>query len=278
MSNSKPSSRSNVGFWLAAGLITVSAAGLAASAWPLVMATAHTQSDRLFEAGKTAQGSEAQLNFDLAVRLNPSNQPAALELARTQIAAGQSQQATRTLGRAGEGTEALRLRLKSQLELGRLNDAAASANKLATTVSTTNDDLVLAALTNILNANSERNQNLVGRITAPEAAGRVAAAQSDKITLARELYASGLLESSKRLLVKQPPSYERDYLLANIDYTQPTSDNLTSAEKHATTAVALNPVSQPARQLLIRILNASDKTEAAAKQQRLLAQLKSGRP
>jgi hypothetical protein len=222
------------------------------------------------------QGSESRLDLKLAHILNRHSQTVALELAKQQLAAGQSAAALQTLSNAGEGSEATRLRLGVQLEQGQANAALESATQLAKT-SNQPQDLLLAALTFGTVGKRELINPLVPRLTNPEALQRVQRAKANDLLLGTELYAAGLPDSSQRILAKQPSSYERNYLLGQIAYARHDAESLASAEAYTTNAISFNPASESARELIIQILQAEGKSDDAAQQQSLLDQLKNGR-
>jgi hypothetical protein len=262
-------------FWIAASLLMVLSAWLAASAWPAIRQSAHAQSDRLVQASRGASGSESRLDLKLAHILNPSSQPAALELAKQQLAAGQSTAALQTLKGAGEGSEATRLRLGVQLEQDQLADATGSAAQLAK-ASNRPQDLLLASLAYALAGKRELIDALTIRMTDSEALQRIQRAKANDLLLGTELYATGLPDSAQRILVKQPGSYERDYLLAQIAYARHTHDSLINTEAYLTSAIGYNASSIPARQLLVQVLRNQDKADEAGRQQDLLDRLHRG--
>ncbi len=277
MNSSTPAGQNNIGFWIAASLIIALSAGLAASFWPIVVEASREQSSRLVEAGKQARGAEAQLDFELASRLNPANQSAALELAKLQLATGQSQTALATLKRAGEGTEVLRLSLRTYLELSQAAKAADLAGRLATT-SPANDDIALATLAYIVANQPDKAASLIPRLSSPEAARRLVAAQSYELALARELYSTGLLSSSQRILTSLPASVVRNLLLASILYARGGTERTTQARDLYAQAVQLEPSNLEARQGLVNTFHALGDQRSAGEQTQLLQQLKAGRP
>ncbi|HSX02829.1 MAG TPA: hypothetical protein VLI05_05970 [Candidatus Saccharimonadia bacterium] len=264
-------------FWAATGVVLVLNAGLIALFSPYVIEAARGESDRLAAAGRQAQGSEAQLDFELAHRLDPRNQTAALALAQRQLVAGQSDLAIQTLRAAGQGTEVLRLQLRTQLELGRTADAAVTAGQLAAR-SPSADDAQLAGLAYLVAGQPQSLPSLVPRLAPPEAAQRLQAAQADNLALGRELYATGLLQSSERLLMKQPSSTTRDVILGTINAARATPGSQATARDFYAAALQLDPTNRPARQGLIATLRALKDDEAADKQTALQAQLDAGRP
>ncbi len=277
MSSSKTSDSSNLGFWIVASLVLILNVGLATAIWPLVVQAAHSESDQLTSAGRQAQGSEAQLDFELAHRLNPANQQASLALAQLQIAAGQSQAAVRTLQRAGQGIEVLRLQLKTQLELEQTGAAVTTAQALVHR-SAAPGDQTLAAYTYLLANQLDQFNTLMPLVSAPEARQRILAAQASPTALGQQLYALELLKSSQTLLMKQPNSVPRDLVLAAIAASHQTADFWREARDFYTAALTLDPANQAARQGLITSLQALGDNDAAAKQAALLAQLQAGRP
>jgi len=280
MSSSQSSTNDSVGFLIVASAVIVLSAGLMALAWPRVLQAARVQSDRLATEAAQKQGSEAQLDLQLAQWLNPSNQVAAASVAGAQIAAGEPHKALNTLeraGGAGSNTALLALSLKASLEAGNAAAAMSTADKLAK-LSSNQANLRFCALAYGVGERQESLTALAPRLTAPEAVQALLAAQLDKVALGRELYATGLVDSAQRLLSSQPSSYERDYVLAQLVFSQGHPKQLAQAETYANHAVAANLTSRSARQLLIRILEAEYKTDLANGQKQLLEQLEVGQP
>jgi cytochrome c-type biogenesis protein CcmH/NrfG len=102
-------------------------------------------------------------------------------------------------------------------------------------------------------------------------------AQSSKLTLAAELFASGLLNSSSTILQAEPGSYERNLLLARIHYARYTKTSLANAADLLKTAVSINPASIEARSLLAKVHRALEQENEAITQDAAVAKLKAGR-
>jgi Flp pilus assembly protein TadD len=256
--------------------LAIAAAGLAAL-WPGALEAARHQSARLAAEGGRGSGGEAEADYQLATWLDPANQAAFAGLARAQILNGHADNALTSLGRAGEGSQVEQLKIRALVEIGRYNEAADIAATLITT-DPSDQNLVLAALSFALAGRSADTQPLIPRLSSPEAAQRVRRAQGDNITLAAELYATGLLQSSSALLTKLPSSYERDLLLGRVRYARHGPGDLAQAESYLTVAVALNPASIEARQLLAAVYRDDNRPADAGRQTAAVAKLQSGRP
>jgi hypothetical protein len=264
-------------FWIVAvAAVLIAAAGLAALI-PATRAAAHSQSVALTSAAAQASGGEAEADYRLATWLDPHNQAAYLGLAQIQIAAGQADLAMTTLRRAGQGSEASRLRVRTLIELGRPAAAAAAASAL-TVPTASQSDLQLAGLTFALADHPASAITLIPRLSSPQAAQSVSRANSSKLTLATELYATGLLNSSSAILATQPVSFERNLLLARILYARHTAPELNQAASLLTAAVSINPTNLDARQLLRSVYTDQGNPAAAQQQTDLIAKLQTGRP
>jgi hypothetical protein len=261
---------------LAAGTIVAGAMSLA-SLWPVTLQAARDQSAALVVAGDKAKGPEAANDYLLATYLDPANHQAHIRLARTQIAAGQADLALKTLERAGQGSEVEQLKVRTLIEIGRPGDAADEAVRL-TEPGRTEDDIVLASLAYGLAGRTADAQALSTRVTSPEALQRIARAQASLITLAAELYATGLQNSSSALLEKLPVSYERNYLLARIHYGLYTKASLARAAELLRVSIGINPASLESRDLLAKVLRAQGDANGAVEQDAAAAKLRSGRP
>ena len=248
-----------------------------ASLVPASHRTALHQSDLLTAAGSHAKGGESEADFRLASILNPRNTTAFIGLAQTQIAAGQPQLAVDTLKHAGQGSDVARLQVRTLIELNRPADAALAAAAL-TSPNATQSDLTLAGLAYALANRPADIAALMPRLSSPDAAGSVSRAQSGKFPLAASLYATGLLNSSSAILTTLPASYERNLLLAHINYARHTADNLTEAASLLTAAIAINPSAIEARQLLRSVYADQNNAVAAQEQAGFIAQLQAGRP
>jgi thioredoxin-like negative regulator of GroEL len=248
-----------------------------ASLWPVTLQAARDRSAHLVTAGDKAKGPEAANDYLLATYLDPANHTAHIRLARTQIAAGQADLALVTLERAGQGSEVEQLKVRTLIEIGRPTDASNEASRLIEP-GRTEDDIVLAALAFGLAGRTADAQGLSARVTSPEAAGRIVRALAAPITLAAELYATGLQNSSSALLQKLPVSYERNYLLARINYGLYTKASLAKAAELLQVSVELNPASLEARELLAKVYRAQGEENAAIEQDAASGKLRSGRP
>ncbi|MDB5179182.1 MAG: hypothetical protein JWN01_1125 [Patescibacteria group bacterium] len=274
MSNSQPS---NVKFWVITTLTLLATAGSAGMLWPLAVQAAHSQAAKFAQEGSAAAGGEAEVDYRLATWLDPTNPTAWLGLARVQIINDQAPNALASLERAGEGSEAKQLQVRTLIELGRVQDAAGAAAALATP-SATEPDLLLAATAYALAARPADITRLTARVTSPEGRQRLTRVQNGNITLASELYATGLLRSSSVILAGLPASFERDLLLARVYYARHTPGSLNQAAALLTSAVNLDPSDIEARGLLADTYRAQDNAVEAAKQQALITKLQAGRP
>jgi hypothetical protein len=257
-------------------------AGLLASTWPSVVTLAHHRADQLVTAGKQASGSEAELDFTLAQVLDPGNQLAADVVAEAWLNQGQPAKAVPVLDRAkadraGESAATARLYVRALLETDQVPAALAHADVLVRRA-TTQADVQLAALAYGVGEQPERFAALKGRLDASEAAQRTAAAQSDKLALAQALYATGLLDSSQRVLLRQADSVPRDLLLGRL-YSRPApAGDPAQARDFYAAAAKLDPTNREARQGLITALAATGDHDGAAKQTALQHQLELGQP
>ncbi len=273
--HSSPTSNTKI-LVLATVVIIASAAALAAS-WPVAVVAARAQAASLIGEAGSANSAEAATDYQLATRLDPSNPAGFVGLAHTQILAGHADAALVTLDRAGEGSEAGRLRLRTLIELGRTNEAADRAASFAVH-GRSDSDILLAGLAYALAGRTTDIPALIPLVGSPEAAQRLSRASSGDLPLAAELYASGLPESSRTLLMKQPTSFERNLLLAKILYARHSQPDLASAANYLKIAVALDPSGIAARQLLASVYSDSSLHAESAAQTVLITKLQSGRP
>jgi Flp pilus assembly protein TadD len=255
----------------------VSAAALIAAAWPATLAAARRQSMELTAAGAQADGAEVEVDYRLATWLDSHNQTAYTGLAHSLVAAGRPEEALANLSGAGEGSEVEQLQIRTLIELGRYNQAATVATTL-TAPGRPDGDLVLAALAYALAGRPTDATALIPRVASPEAAQGIARAGAGNVTLAAELYATGLLQSSSALLSKLPTSYERNLLLGRIRYTRHTETDLSQAVDFLTVATTLNPSGLEAHTLLAKVYRDQNKLPDATRQEALISQLQSGRP
>jgi hypothetical protein len=268
---------SNAKFWLLASATVVASACALAALWPLALNAARAQSARLTTEATTANGGEAQADYQLATWLDSRNTAAYLGLARLQIAHSQAGLALATLDQAGEGSQAQQLKVRTLIELGRYPQAADAAVTLAAP-GRPDDDLVLAALADTLATRTPDVTALIPRLTSPEAAQRVRHAQVDKVTLAYELYATGLPRSSSALLTPAPTSFERNLLLGRIRYATHSPADLAEAADFLASAIALNPAGLEAHQLLANVYRDRKNFAAANQQDSLAVRLQAGKP
>lgn len=276
MSSSKPSSANDPKFWLAASLVVVSTAGLAASVWPAAHSVAHIQSLRLTQTGQGIGGHEAILDYKLAYWLDRSNTAAALELAKYSLATGQTQLALKQLNGAGESLEALRLRLRTELELN-LPSTSQTAQRLLEHAGA-DDDLILAAAALAAFNQTDLLGSLKSRISSPEALQRINRLEASITATGLELYVLGLPESSQRILATESSSVPRDITLGHLLARKGTSESLSQARELYLSALRLDPSNQEARQGLFTVYTRLGQSVAADEEAALLARLKAGRP
>ncbi|HEX3082486.1 MAG TPA: hypothetical protein VHQ86_04475 [Candidatus Saccharimonadia bacterium] len=272
---------SNVNFFGFSTLIFVLAAASIATAWsPLrsgLQAASRDQAVQFVSAAASAPPQEAVTDYRLATWLDPHNRDAFLGLARTLIKAGHSESALAALEEAGQGSEAAELRVRTLIELGRSAEAANRATDVAH-AGASDADLLLAALAYALSGRSTDITPLIPLTSSPEAAGRLARAQAGNVSLAGELYASGLPESSRALLVKQPTSFERNLLLGHIYFDRGTPADLSTATDYLTNAAALNPSNLEVHQLLATVYTDRGLIAESSAQALLAQKLISARP
>ncbi len=264
-------------FW-PTGVLVVGLSGiLLALLWPVTLHAIRAESKNLVAIGERASGNEANADFQLARWLDHSNMQAALDYAQVQLKDGQPKDALGTLAGVGESPLRDRLMLRTQLELGETHTAATMGNQLAQ-VSIDQNDLLLAALAELVDHQSASALQISSRITDSKPLQAAQSAQASQEGLGLQLAAIGLQNASEGILSVLPSSFVRDYTLAQIYFQQGTVASLTSAETLATAATDFVPTDQPARQLLINILTAERKTDLASQQTQLLNQLKIGKP
>ncbi len=269
--------QSNVKFWVASVIVFVVSAAALAALWPSALSAARATSSRLASDGQADRGVTTA-DYQLAVWLNPGNQTARLGLAAAQIEDGQAAAALATLGPAGQGSAVGALRVRAFIEDNQPVAAAAAGGGLVTQAPTdTNIELVALA-----DASAGRpltqNSSLISRLTSSEALQAVNRTDAGELPLAAELYATGLLHSSRRILLTLPQSYERNLLLANVDYDIHTQSTLTQASSVLSAAIAMNPADISTRQLLVQVYRAQGKPAEAFDQTTAIAKLQSGRP
>jgi len=264
-------------FFTFSTLVVIGSATALAALWPLARAGAKAEAASLIGEAESGSSAEAGADYRLATWLDSSNPAGYIGLARTQILAGQADAALVTLDRAGEGSEAANLRLRTLIELGRISEAADRAVTLAAP-GRSDADLLLAGLTYALAGRTADIPALIPLVASPQTAQRISRAASGNLPLASELFASGLPESSRALLVKQPTSFERNFLLGQILYAPHTGADLSTATDYLESAVALNPSDIPARRLLAKVYTDRGLNSQSSAQTGLVNKLQSGRP
>lgn len=262
-------------------LIILASATALALAWPhartAALGAARDHAAQLIAEAAAARPPEAAVNYKLATWLDPSNEAGYLGIARAQIAAGRAEAALTALDRAGEGSEAAELRIRTLIELGRTNEAADRATTLATPGRSDND-VVLAALSYALAGRTQDIAPLKPLVSSPQAAERISRIAVGELPLAGELYFSGLPESSEKLLLKLPTSFARNVLLARIHHERHTAANLETATNYLTTAITLNPAEPEARQLLAAVYAERGLTAESEAQTTQAKKLRAGQP
>ena len=275
------SNASQTRFYVISVITLVSSATVLAITLPparaSMIAAAKSQASELVGEAAGANAAEAAVDYQIASWLDPTNKAAYLGTARIQIAAGNPETAFKALDRAGQGSEASSLRIRTLIELGRTNEAADHAASL-TAPEHTDADIILAAQAYALAGRPSDIPALTALVSTPQAAGRIARAQAGNVPLAGELYTSGLPESSRALLVKQPNSFERNLLLGRLYYDQHTTTSLSTATGYLSSAVKLNPSSAEAHQLLAAVYAERKMPSESATETILAKKITSGRP
>lgn len=246
-SNMSQSKVSTAAFISLATLVVLASATALAYSWPYAQGAARGESSRLVGDAARAKPTEALADYQLAVWLDPASIKAKLGLAAAQIKASQAEAALVTLEGAGQGSEAADLRLRANIELGRTDPGSG-----------------LAAL--------------IGRQDSPEAVQALDRAEAGQLPLAVELYAAGLPESSSAILLKLPTSFERNLLLARINYDRHTLNSLVVATDNLSVAVALNPSDISAHRLYATVLAERGLNAESSHQTDLIRRLTFKRP
>ena len=270
-------SNSNIKYLPITTATILASAAVLAMAWPHVVAAAHAEAARLIEQAPQTGAAEATSFYQLASTLDPGNRESYLGLAKVQIATGQSEAALISLKHMGEGTEALRLRLKTLIELGNFSGASRLADTLAQP-GASDADIILSGLAYAL---AERNNDidaLITRVTSPEAAQHLERAKAGNVTLATELYASGLPNSSRTFANKLPVSFERSLLLGRIYYAQNTRESLVAATNYFSSASTINPGDLSTHELLADVFAVRGMVAESSMQTVLAQKIRSGRP
>lgn len=267
----------NLKYFPLVAIVVLTTAGAMATTWPSMRQAARSESNRLVGYARASEPAEAASFYSIAVRLDPANQAAYLGQARLQLAAGKPEVALSALDHAGEGSAAAELRVRMLIELGRNSQAADSAASLLAT-NHTDANIVLVGLAYALAGRSGDIPALIPRVTAPEAAQRLARAQAGQLPLAAELSASELPVSARALLVTQPVSFERNLLLGRLYYQAHTPADLVAATNYLSEAATLNPSDRSAHLLLANIYSQRGLTAESLAQTALVAQLDAGRP
>ncbi len=266
-----------IAFFSFSGLILAASATALATTWPAAVGAAHAGASKLVGDAATASLPEAAVDYQLATWLDPSNQAAYLGIARTQIVTGHAETALTALERAGEGSEAAELRIRTLIELGRTSEAATRAATLGAS-GRSEADITLAALTYALAGRPADIAPLNALVSSPEALQHLARIVAGNVPLAGELYTAGLPESSRNLLLKLPVTFERNLLLGHIYYDQHTTADLSTATGYLTTALTLNPADIEAHKLLAAVYVDRNLPTDAANQNILVQKLLSGKP
>ena len=272
--------RTNLKFWIWTSVTVSLAAGLLASTWPVVHHYLTDQAAGLVQAGKSAQGSEATLDFRLANLLDPGREDAAWRYAAVEFSNGDPQAALNTLERAvtvGEGSDALVVRVKALLETGQTTQAAAAAETLART-GTTDQQLVTAAYAFGADGQGSKAAALEPRLSSPEALRSAARAATADVPLADELATSGLVRSASTLLEHLPASPARNLRLATLKAASPTKANRQTAADLYHSYLTAMPADATTRLRYAAVLDELKQPGAAHTQRQLAADITAGHP
>lgn len=302
MSKSQPSTPK---FVLAASLVIVLAAGLANLAQPQAASWRHHQTQNLVNQSVNQPGLAAESDLQLAKMLSPHDNTLLVKLAQAQIADGHLNAAIKTLApdtsQAGES-----LLAQTQMSLQHYPEATAS---YLTLVQDHPSDLARIGLAKAWMERGNYGQALtalyaVGQnndlayelrsfslelqgvtsaedclctypVGSPQAVQAVMRAESSQLTLAQELYALGLPDSSQRVLIKLTGQTNLEWLLrAKIALGRPTPD-LRTASSALRRGLAIDPSNAEMHQLLLKVLEQQGDANGAKVQRLLLQQLSS---
>jgi len=258
-------------------LVILGTASVLAAAWPAARAGAKAEAAGLISRAASAPLSEAAADYHLATVLDRHNQSGYLGLARTYIATGQADKALASLEMAGDGSDAAQLRLRTMIELGRVDEAARRAQPL-TEAGRSDHDKLLAGLTYALADRGEEIPALVPTAASPDTARRLTRIQTGGLPLATELFNAGLTKSSETVALRQTPSFERSLLLARIYSARHNPSDIEAATNYLRQAAEINPADIGVHQLLVSIYTDQHRTDQAAAEDVLVKRLQAGRP
>jgi hypothetical protein len=277
MSNWRPS---NVKFWITAGVTVTAAAGLVASAWPLTHHYLTDQATALERAGELTDGNEAALNFRLAAILDPGSGVNAWHYASVRLESGDATGALSVLNRArvqSESSSAKTVRMQALLETGQNAQAGEVAHNLLSS-HPNEDQITQAALVLAAVGKGSDVAALEARVSSPEAAGRRHWATAGNLAVADALAASGLLRSSRALLLHTPESAPREIRLASLESISKTKSDWVSAARHYEIYLAAMPADAKTRLAYANLLDKLKRPNDADLQRQLASDLQNGRP
>lgn len=229
------------------------------------------------EAGKYTSNSPVkhELLLQTALKLNPDNQDAKIALAKTKLEQGKTDEALKLLASVNN-VETARLRLTYYAEKGSLAEAKMAADYLATKATDSVDQLI-AGLVLCETKDAAAASQLIARMSDSKAAQRLKSAGASTLSLALEMRAIGLENSSNRVISAVPRNVTRDLAWADALSGGNKTADLTAARDLYAGIVAGNPADIDTRDKLARILARLGDTEAANAQLKLVDKLRSGK-
>lgn len=196
---------------------------------------------------------------------------------------GQLKQAGKVLEdvlQANKSQAALIAKSELELEQGR-GDSAIIAARTALAIDTHNPEAqVQLGLCYAVNNMTVRLNDLIGSVTSPRALHTLKQAKQGKPALAYQLYSSGLIRSSRAILINQPQLMVPDQvLLGRINLILAPNDppKLKEAETALAKAAQTDPANLESHKLLREVYLRQQNTAAALHQADLINQLETGK-
>lgn len=295
------SATSSPRFWLHAIIVYAAALAVGVLATNPLTGYAHSQAaSYASDAAHQTAAATSLIELRTAQVLDPGNPAYRQQLADRYVARGNLSQAVAVLGatsderirkgqllirlgRASEavaavqglaGTDAAITRSQAYLEEGRAGESQA-----AVTNPSNDAALIQLALADAADGNTTAVGPLIPQADSPDTQQQLRRIQSGGLTLAQELYASGLYQAATRVLTAVPDSSAKSVLQAHLWLSrQPlTHQDLTAAQAAATQGLRLDPASLPLHSLLQDIDSQLGDQDGAAHEQQLIGQLQSGK-
>ena len=252
-------------------------------AWPLNRYSHHEGLVALQRGEDQTDRGRSLVWYQVADLLAPHDQAVLSKLAGAEIRSQDDAAALAAANRAikhGAGSTGYVLKSQALLELNRNSEATTAAEAAARSAGADQAAQLQLGLCYAVSSDEAKLSQTIALLSASEAARTLESVEHNHFALAQELYLSGLLNSSGRILDKYQVESSDYYLLKariGLQLGQDDKQSLGAARDWLARAIAISPERVDLRQLLQSIDNKLGDNAAAAEQGSKIQALQAGK-